>query len=277
MFELPDQFVRTQIEVHGDRGQAWVDRLPAILEACASEWDLTIDPPFPRLSYHYAALATRADGTPAVVKACAPTGEFTLESAALRVCHGRGAATLIAANQEHEVMLLERCSPGTVLLDVEDDGEATSIAADIMRQLWRPVPPTHPFPSVVEWGEGFDRLRRRFDGGAGPFPAALVEEATRLFGDLCDSAAPPVVLHGDLHHMNILAAGWPSTRRGHRRAGLRNWRLPAQPPAGFAGGRRGRQSHVAPYRPIRRSAEPGPLTGARLGIGVGGALRMVDI
>lgn len=207
MFVIPDEFARTQIEVHGAAGRAWLDRLPAILDACAQEWNLTLGLPFPHLSYHYAAPAVRADGTPVVVKACAPTGEFALESEALRLYDGCGAARLLAADRERAVMLLERLEPGTLLLDLEDDVKATASAAEVMRRLWRPVPPAHPFPSVADWGEGFTRLRRRYDGGTGPFPAALVEQAERLFAELSASADAPVVLHGDLHHYNILSAG----------------------------------------------------------------------
>jgi streptomycin 6-kinase len=103
-------------------------------------------------------------------------------------------------------MLLERLSPGTPLADLADDEAATAIAAEVMRQLWRPVPPDHPFPTVERWAEGMQRLRAEFGGGVGPFPPKLVEQAERLFADLLGSMDTPVLLHGDLHHWNILAA-----------------------------------------------------------------------
>jgi len=207
MFAIPDDFARTQLEIHGAKGQDWLDRLPAILDTCARQWGLTLDPPFPHLSYNYAVPAVRADGAPVVIKACTPSGEFPLESAALRVYDGHGAARLLAVDPANQVMLLERLEPGTLLLTLEDDEEAVGIAAGVMRALWRPVSSDHPFPSVADWGDGFARLRRRYDGGTGPFPSALVDEAERLVGELNASAGAPVVLHGDLHHYNILAAG----------------------------------------------------------------------
>ena len=207
MFAIPAAFARTQVEVHGDIGVAWLARLPATLAACAQRWELAIEPPFPHLSYHYAAPAVRADGTPVVVKACAPTGEFALEAATLRAYDGRGAARLLASDAAREVLLLERLQPGTLLLDLADDEAATASAAGVMRALWCPVPQGHPFPAVADWGRGFARLRRRYGGGTGPFPTALVERAERLYADLGASAAPPVLLHGDLHHYNILDAG----------------------------------------------------------------------
>ncbi|HEX8116430.1 MAG TPA: aminoglycoside phosphotransferase family protein, partial [Pyrinomonadaceae bacterium] len=41
---------------------------------------------------------------------------------------------------------------------------------------------------------------------AGPFPPRLFEEAESLFAELLKTSAPPVLLHGDLHQGNILAA-----------------------------------------------------------------------
>lgn len=207
MFAIPEPFVRKQLEVHGPAGRAWLDRLPDLLNAVAEQWNLTFGPPFPALSYHYAAPATRADGTPVVVKACSPTGEFPIEAAALQLYDGRGAARLLAADPAREVMLLERLRPGTPLATIEDDEEATAIAVDVMLALWRSVPAEHPFPAVADWGRWFAQLREHFGGGTGPFPAALVAEAERRFHDLIATAAPPVVLHGDLNHANILHAG----------------------------------------------------------------------
>jgi streptomycin 6-kinase len=50
------------------------------------------------------------------------------------------------------------------------------------------------------------RLRERFDGGCGPFPPMLVETAEALFAELIESMDEAVLLHGDLHHENILSA-----------------------------------------------------------------------
>ena len=50
-------------------------------------------------------------------------------------------------------------------------------------------------------------MRTKFDGGTGPFDAKLVETAESLFTDLLASTDKPVLLHGDLHHFNILSAG----------------------------------------------------------------------
>ena len=208
MFVIPHDFVRKASAFHGEEGLAWVNRLPAILANCEQRWRLTFASPFiyQSYAYHYIAPATRSDGTAVVVKVHAPTDEFTQEAEALRLCEGRGMARLLDYDRNDKALLLERLEPGAPLSELADDDEATSQAAAVMQQLWRPVPPVHPFPSVIDWGRGFLRLRQRYEGGNGPFPAALLQEAEALFAELSASMAASVVLHGDLHHENILAA-----------------------------------------------------------------------
>ncbi len=206
MFIIPDAFVRDMMTVHGAAGRAWIERLPAILAACEQRWGVRIGPPFTPLSYHYVAPAVRADGRDVVVKVCSPTGEFGREAEALRLFSGHGMVQLLAYDTDDEALLLERLEPGTLLRTVKDDAQAISIAATVMRKMWRPAPVQHPFPSVSDWGRGFVRLRRHYGGSSGPFPVDLLEEAEALFAELSATMAPPVLLHGDLHQDNILAA-----------------------------------------------------------------------
>ncbi len=203
---VPEEFARCMAEVYGEAGTAWIDRLPAIVAACAHRWSLTVAPPFVPLSYNYVAPAAGADGTPFVLKIGFPCRELTNEIEALRIFDGHGIARLVAFDHDDGALLLERLLPGTPI-DGLDDDRATLIAAGVMQRLWRPAPAGHPFPTTADWGKGFVRLRQRFDGGAGPLPSALVARAESLFDELHASAAEPVLLHGDLHHLNILAAG----------------------------------------------------------------------
>jgi streptomycin 6-kinase len=203
---LPPNFITTNTQERGAVGVEWMQRLPTILSDCERRWSIKIGMPFPGLSYNYVAPAVRADGTPLVVKICYPGREVTDEADALRVYAGAGATDLLDADSDLGVLLLEHIKPGAMLSSMEDDTEATSIAASVMRQLRHPVPAEHSFIAVADWAKGMVRLRHEFDGGTGPFPAYLVDMAERLFAELLPSQAEPVVLHGDLHHYNILSA-----------------------------------------------------------------------
>ncbi len=194
-------------------GREWQARLPDLLAEYARRWSLTVLPPFLNLSFNYVAPVVRAEGTEAGTEAVLKTGaglkELRSEIAALRWYDGQNSVRLLDADHERGVLLLERLKPGTpltTLADEANDAQATSIAASVMRGLWRPIPPEHDFPTVGDWGRGFARLRQRFAGGVGPFPPARVAEAESLFAELNASAAAPVLLHGDLHHDNIVAA-----------------------------------------------------------------------
>jgi streptomycin 6-kinase len=205
---VPDDFARAIVAFRGAEGAAWLRSLDASVRECAARWSLEVGPPFLPLSYNYVATAKRADGARLVLKLCFPDAEAATEREALRLFDGRGSVRLLDSDEERAALLLERLEPGTKLAEMceTDDEGATSFAASVMRSLWRPAPRAHDFPSVARWGEGFRRHRERFDGESGPIPSRLFDEAETLFRELNDSAAEPVLLHGDLHHENILAA-----------------------------------------------------------------------
>ncbi len=210
MFVLPEDFRQFMREAYGiEAANAWFQRLPTFLEECAVRWQLKLLPAFEQLSFHYVAPAVRADGTPVVLKTCEFSDEFEHGLAALRLFDGRGIARLLEYDEERKVMLLERLQPGTMLASLvpEQDVEATSILAGVMRQLWRPAPTEHAFPMVEQLGKGFTQLRARYAGGYGPFPPRLVDEAADLFTTLSASAPQAMLLHGDLQHHNVLRAG----------------------------------------------------------------------
>ncbi len=202
---LPDNFIRTITDLFDERGLVWLQNLPGLIAECERRWSLKVLPPF-ELSYNYVAPAICADGAEVVIKLGVPDGALTDEMTALRLWDGHGIVQLLDCDPDQGIMLLERLQPGTPLVTVEDDEEATRIFAQVARQLWIPAPAVHNFDTPQAWAEGMKRLRKRFDGGAGPLPARIVETAESLFAELLGSQADPVLLHGDLHHWNILSA-----------------------------------------------------------------------
>jgi streptomycin 6-kinase len=187
---------------------------------------LEIGPPFAPLSLNYVAAVRRTDGTRAVLKAIPPhpphERAFACEAEALRLFHGRGGVRLLDTDAGREVLLIERCEPGTLLRDVSnvDDDRAVALACDVMRGLWQPPPPAHPFRHMDDWNAALLRLRPTYGGGTGPFPAALIAAMESLLPALIATAPAPTLLHGDLHHDNILAANGGTTWRAIDPKGL---------------------------------------------------------
>lgn len=209
ILQITPQFIERITKTFGMEGAAWLDRLPLMLSEYADRWSLRVSEPYSNLSYNYITRALCDNGTEVVLKAGVPRSELCTEIEALTLYDGKGCVRLLKSDSETGILLLEQLNPGNTLTSMANeanDEKATSIAAKVMRELWKPVPAEHEFPSVNDWAEGMQRMRSYFGGGAGPFPVRLVEEAETLFSELLGSMHDLVVLHGDLHHDNILYA-----------------------------------------------------------------------
>ncbi|MFC4590587.1 aminoglycoside phosphotransferase family protein [Sphaerisporangium corydalis] len=204
---ITDELARNVVDVWGDDGARWLVELPSIVRELARDWDLTVGAPY-ELSYHYVTAVTCGDGTPAVLKLGVPTGtSLAAEVPALAAFQGRGAARVLRAELDRGALLLERITPGWRARDLvpHRDDEATSAAVGVMRRLRVPPPPGCTMPDVLSLVAAFDDYVA-VHGPAGPLPVDLVVRAGGLMRELCASATERVVLHGDLHHDNILRA-----------------------------------------------------------------------
>jgi len=183
----------------GSDGERWLADLPGLLADLARDWDLDVGKPF-ELSFNWVTAATRADGTPAVLKLGPPTaGHLQAEAFALDAFDGHGAVRVLDRDDERGALLLERALPGT-----RARGEDEAVA-DVMCRLHRDPPPGCPLPALATLRTAFVAHLDRFPGD-GPLPRRWVDRANQMFLDLDSSAERTVVLHGDLHHDNVLAA-----------------------------------------------------------------------
>lgn len=201
--QLSSTFIKN-VSATFDGGEEWLASLPDLIAQCESRWAITVGAPF-TLSYNFAAAASGANGEKLVLKLGVPRPELTREMQALRVYDGRGICRLIEVDEAIGALLLERVQPGDMLSTLGDPNEAARIGAIAMRQLQQPVPAQHGFRHVREWADGLGRLRVMFEGGTGPLPEHLVNSAETIFTHLFSTADNDVLLHGDLHHFNILS------------------------------------------------------------------------
>ncbi len=196
---LPGPFLRTIEQVFGQRGRDFLQALPDLVDEAARRWQLADVQPVSNLSYNYIAFADRL-GESVVLKIGVPDRELLSEMTALCLFDGRAAVRLLDSDEEHSMFLLERLRPGDMLTTVEDDRQATEIAADLMRLLWRTQISGSRLIQLSDWFKGLEKLRRRFDGGTGPLAAHLVGRAESVARDFCTEDHIPTLLHGDLHH-----------------------------------------------------------------------------
>jgi streptomycin 6-kinase len=203
---LSKEFAKRISAVYGRDGEGWLETLPSLLNETSQKWSLTLHRPFDNMAYHYVAPATSMDGREVVLKVGVPNKELLNEINALRSYNGTGAVNLLEADPELGTMLLERLVPGNAVIHLRDDEQATRVAIEVMAELHKAEAASPDFPTVGDWAEGFKRLRNNFDGGPGPFPSHLVELAEGIWQDLQPGMDAPLLLHGDLHHWNILSA-----------------------------------------------------------------------
>jgi streptomycin 6-kinase len=161
---------------------------------------------------NFVAPARRVDGTRCVLKVSPHLEETRAEIAALAIWDGVGAARLLAAQPELGGLLQERIEPGTMLAEMSavDDDAATRVAAEILRTLWRPAR-ADGLVSLESWCAAYARNRDVLSRGVPGFPTKLFQRADELRAELLASTREPAVLHGDLHHFNLLRshrAGW---------------------------------------------------------------------
>jgi streptomycin 6-kinase len=130
--------------------------------------------------------------------------EFAFEVRATRHFDGHGMARLLDADEARGFAIIERLRPGTMLVELDDDERATEVAADVIRVLRRDAPVDAGLPTTRDWFEAFAK-HRATHGGAGPLPRAIFEQGEATYRELLESSPAAALLHGDLHHYNILS------------------------------------------------------------------------
>ncbi len=205
--EPPERLVRVLTAWEGEAGRAWLAGLPARLQEYLERWELTperVQQPGGNISM--VVLVRQADGTPAALKVGLVTAETAEEHAALAHWDGLGAVRLLRADAERGVMLLERLH-GDISLRSLPDAKAMLEAAGVLRRLWVPPAAGHPFTSVAEYTARLaEKLRERAGRPWAADARPLVDEALELPDRLLTDAPEPMLLHGDFHHGNVLAA-----------------------------------------------------------------------
>jgi streptomycin 6-kinase len=205
---LPHEFVDNVLLSFPAEGPGWLERLPGLLAGACRRWDLVPGEPF-LLSFNYVTAVRRADGSQAVLKIGVPNHELSSEIHTLQWCNGDGICRVLEADAAAGMLLLERLQPGEMLTSLKDDEQMTRIGAQVMARVRRPAPEGVPLIRLEDWFGELRTLRPRFDGGTGPFPKRLVEHVEATLPGLL-AARPPLLIHGDLHHFNILSStrGW---------------------------------------------------------------------
>lgn len=184
--------------------RAWLERLPAVVEACAEAWDLQLGEPYNGGKVGLALRVERADGSPAVLKV-SPRAENGHEATALALWRGAGAVHLLERDDERQALLVERCEPGGQLSEVADEDEAITAAARVLTRIWRAPPRGHPFALLEdEAARREEELPAQWKALGRPFERTLLDAAVAVYRELGRAQEETVVCHQDFHGGNVL-------------------------------------------------------------------------
>jgi streptomycin 6-kinase len=151
------------------------------------------------LTYNY-VLSGLQGNNPIILKLGLDSEGLAREAFALKCFAGYGAVKVLA--EDDGMLLLERAVPGISLKSYfpDQEHESIEIACVIMQKLHQvDIPENHNFPHIKDWLTVLDK--------GWSIPDAYLKKARKLRDQLLKTAKPDVLLHGDLHHNNILQNG----------------------------------------------------------------------
>lgn len=202
--------------------RAWLTRLPGLIESAFERWDLSSDLlPGQQPWNGFTGIAIpvlRQGADQAVLKIAFPYEDIGHEAATLKLWGGHGAARLLDHDAADFALLLERLDADRWLQSAPMP-DAIRVWGAVMKELsikqdispeWSQIPSLAD--QAERWSDDFPADWARLDE---PFPRWLLEAALEVCqtrGVLGRRESNDVLLHGDLHGMNVLArpgtTGW---------------------------------------------------------------------
>ncbi|MCT2535449.1 aminoglycoside phosphotransferase family protein [Aquibacillus koreensis] len=207
---IPESFKTKIVGAFGENGKQWLETLEETVKMYAGQWHLQIDGPVDNLSYNYVLKAVNDKGTPVILKLGVPGFDFKNEIKTVLAYGGNGCANVLEWDAEGGGMLLEQLIPGQMLVG-EEEGQAIQHFVTVWQAIRCPVPDGLDCPKIMDWAKGLDRYLEDHPNDTGPIDKETIKRAQGYFKEIFDTSDGSELLHGDLHHQNILYSeekGW---------------------------------------------------------------------
>lgn len=188
-------FENTINSMYGDKGRQWLEALPNIVNDLAGRWQLSELKPVDNLSYNY-VLSGRKKTKPIILKLGFDAKSFNHELQALKAFKDAGAVAVL--EHDERALLLECAKPGLSLKGFfpDRDLEAVTITCQVMQRMHNASCSDYCFPTIENWLVALDKDHELF--------MPKLEKVRMLKNELLSTMGSPILLHGDLHHENIL-------------------------------------------------------------------------
>jgi streptomycin 6-kinase len=169
------------------------------VKTLARDWDITVEKTT-QTGTSIVLLGKRRD-QPVVLKVLRKPGDEWHSGRVLKAFNGNGVVRVY--EQTEGAVLLERIVPGSSLVELvlkDQDEQATGILAALIARM-NSVESPDGCSMVEDWARGFDHYLQSDDV---QIPRGLVREARDSYTQLCETQKHRRLLHGDLHHGNVL-------------------------------------------------------------------------
>lgn len=201
--KIPFEFSDKIIRMLGDNGREWLDELPHIINSCKEKWNLYNLSYTNDLSYNFVCFADSSDFGEVALKVGYPNIELYTEIKALQLYEGKNICKLYDFDKKLGALLLERITPGFNLTTINNNSERFEIAADLIYNLSIPNNDINSIPHYSDWVHKAFREAKK-ENIVGSKMLSLIDIAEKYYRDLENSQTTKTLIHGDLHHFNIL-------------------------------------------------------------------------
>jgi streptomycin 6-kinase len=174
--------------------KSWLEDLPNLINKISLKYQLSHLKPLPNSRYNYVLSGFMQD-MPIILKLSLDKSSITRESVALKAFANYGVTKIIVESEG--MMIIGRVIPGTSLESYfpNQDAEAVKIVCNVMRKLHQ-APIHSGLPNIKD---SLALLQ-----GNGDY---MLQKARKISDTLLATSEKQVLLHGDLHHGNILQNG----------------------------------------------------------------------
>lgn len=194
------ELMKNAMNILGEKGTVWIDALPTVIKLLSDQLELKNIIPVENMSYNYVAKSIRND-QPVVLKIGFDKKAILDERQALSYFNGNAAIRLLDYDEKYNALLIEQAVPGITLKSLypaQEDFVIHCYVDTVQKLLSKPIKSTYPFCHIKDWLKSFNKAQSNL------IPNNLLEKAINLKNSLLSTMTTEVVLHGDLHHDNIL-------------------------------------------------------------------------
>lgn len=201
--KLSSAFVSNIRELYGEEGETWINDLPSRLTQLSEKWNFRFLSIMPDLTYNFVGLVEMIPtGTCAIIKMGLKHENIATEVQWLQ-CFNKSVPKIYWHDDKCHAFLMGCLEPGNslkTLVKAGQDDSATRILCHTIKDLQSHQQNNPNFPHISRLAGSFSLLKNHLDG-------KILSKAESLFHGLVSDRIQDVLLHGDLHHDNVLSSG----------------------------------------------------------------------